>query len=167
MLLPGPGQYEAPGVQAGAAFSMAGRLAPIAEQQDTTPGPGGCWFDKHCHTVTHGFTCRKAALSQQHGRVLVSDLFVWQSVSLTTLCISLPALPLSSASCRWLPGARLSRPQQQQCTCLHHCRPASLPQQRPSSRSVSAGARDIPACRAAQGPCFQPASSCQAGGRGC
>lgn len=71
MLLPGPGQYEAPGVQAGAAFSMAGRLAPIAEQQDTTPGPGGCWFDKHCHTVTHGFTCRKAALSQQHGRVLV------------------------------------------------------------------------------------------------
>lgn len=39
-MLPGPGQYEVPVVQAGAAFTMAGRLESVFEQQETTPGPG-------------------------------------------------------------------------------------------------------------------------------
>lgn len=43
-LLPGPGHYEVSRAcgASGAAFTMAGRLGTILEQQEPTPGPGGC-----------------------------------------------------------------------------------------------------------------------------
>lgn len=40
-LLPGPGHYEVPAAPSGAAFTIAGRLQTVPEQQDMTPGPGG------------------------------------------------------------------------------------------------------------------------------
>jgi hypothetical protein len=39
-LRPGPGQYEVPAAPGGAAFTIAGRLQTVPEQQDSTPGPG-------------------------------------------------------------------------------------------------------------------------------
>lgn len=43
-LLPGPGYYEVPGMDRGAAYTIAGRVQTAGGQQDLTPGPGKAAF---------------------------------------------------------------------------------------------------------------------------